>query len=325
MLKSKSKYKFKFNFNPLKSSSNSYKILVGICSVVATVSSVYIFVWAGSIDSPAIPSDDSGRMYTLEQIYQKFYNGTAATKQSGGFTEPGSAPGSTMHTLDNIYDDFITDVTATNGTTAADVRSGKTFFNTSGTTRSTDWGPVAGTMYPGAVVKTGQTTEYTVNDDGTSEKGLALSYSDYTVNSLKVAVNDLNTGLMWNKCSAGLSGDTCATGSAATKTFANAILYCEYLRLCGDGTYQGSEAGEGDCTGHTSVISTDWRLPNIKELFSIVLLEYNAITDIKAASSPYINQTAFPNTVANYYWSSTTYPYTSTGALLVYFVRGNAP
>jgi len=142
MFKSKSK----LNFNSFKSIPLSYKILGVVCSVVITFSAVYLFVHAGNIDSPALPSNDSGRMYTLEQIYQQIYTGTAATKQSGGFTEPGSAPGSTMHTLDNIYGDFTTDATATNGTIAANVLSGKTFFATSGTTRGTNWGPVAGTM-----------------------------------------------------------------------------------------------------------------------------------------------------------------------------------
>lgn len=138
-------------------------------------------------------------MYTLEQIYQKFYTGTTATKQSGEFTEPGSAPGSTMHTLDDIYNGFATDVTATSGTVAADVRSGKTFFATAGTTRGTSWGPVVGTMLSG-LLATGQTVtaptaNYQTNDDGTYQKGLILSYTDNTDGT----ITDDNTGLMWVK------------------------------------------------------------------------------------------------------------------------------
>jgi len=141
MFKSKSK----INFESFKSIPISYKIIGVVCSVVVASFSVYLFVLAGTITSPGDPAS-AGRMYTLEQIYQKFYTGTTATKQSGGFTEPGLAPGSTMHTLDNIYGDFTTDITATSGTVAANVLSGKTFFATSGTTRGASWGPVAGAI-----------------------------------------------------------------------------------------------------------------------------------------------------------------------------------
>ena len=48
--------------------------------------------WAGS------------QMYTLDQIYNRINNGTAATKMTT-FTEPSNGPtAGTMHTLDEIYD-----------------------------------------------------------------------------------------------------------------------------------------------------------------------------------------------------------------------------
>ncbi|MCX6752195.1 MAG: hypothetical protein NTZ87_01700 [Candidatus Nomurabacteria bacterium] len=86
--------------NP-KSNSFLYKLTTGICSIVLSVTLVYVFVHAGNIDSPGSPST-SGRMYTLEQIYQKLANGTSATKNTS-FNSPSGAPGSTMHTLDDIY------------------------------------------------------------------------------------------------------------------------------------------------------------------------------------------------------------------------------
>lgn len=129
-------------------------------------------------------------------------------------------------------------------------------------------------MYAGTPLKTGQTTVYATNDDGTysSTAGLIMSYTDVTTNGITTAVQDDNTGLMWQRCSAGLSGSTCATGSAATKTWANAILYCERLHLCTDGTFQGSQAGEGSCASNGADLYTDWKLPNYKELISIVNL-----------------------------------------------------
>ena len=494
-------FKSKSNFDSFKSIPVSYKILGVVCSVAVTFFGVYLFVRAGNIDSPALPSNDSGRMYTLEQIYQKLYTGTAATKQSGGFTEPGSAPGSTMHTLDNIYNDFGTDVTATSGTTAADVRSGKTFFATSGTTRGADWGPVAGTiancaadnggtcyvsnasksaldtnlvagniksgatifgvagtMYPGSTLSTGQVTSYATNDDGTSQKGLALSYTDNSNGT----VTDNNTGLMWVKqpeliipgaALAGIStnqiqvargdwatstayalGDLVrdATGANATamnitnvttanpavvtvdnlqgvttgqsvlinnitwssgsglngniyyvlvnataKTltlYSNALLstavnntatygsggtaiqtkfyVCSTAHTSGTFTDDianwletvwtasaanlttastmawlpagGSADAINNCENLTYAGYTDWRLPNVKELFNIVIEAPDAITGVKSAGAPYINQIKFPNTVSYNYWSSTTNPNNTTNAFGVNFSFGYA-
>jgi hypothetical protein len=106
-------------------------------------------------------------------------------------------------------------------------------------------------------------------------------------------VIDKGTGLVWQKCSAGLSGTDCATGSAATYTWANAVSYCDSLDFAG---------------------RTDWRLPNVNELKSI--------TD-RSTSSPAIDTVAFPAAVASYYWSSSTYVPLTTNAWLVYFTNGN--
>ncbi len=99
---------------------------------------------------------------------------------------------------------------------------------------------------------------------------------------------------MWQQCSDGLSGANCATGTAATATWDNALAYCEALSLGG---------------------FDDWRLPNVKELKSIVdVTTYN----------PAINITYFPNTIASDYWSSTSYVAITTYAWVVYFDVGNA-
>ena len=76
-------------------------------------------------------------------------------------------------------------------------------------------------------------------------------------------VTDTSTGLMWQKAS-------------SSGTWEQALTYCESLNLGG---------------------YTDWRMPTIKELHSIV--DYSRY-------SPAINTTYFPNTVSSYYCSSTT-------------------
>jgi hypothetical protein len=105
-------------------------------------------------------------------------------------------------------------------------------------------------------------------------------------------VTDKYTGLMWKKCSEPDTTANCS-GSHSTYIWADAITLCEGL------TYAGY---------------SDWRLPNMKELFS--LIKY-------VASSPYIDSTYFPSTVNGAYWTSTTYAPNTTNAMYVDFYSGN--
>ena len=94
-------------------------------------------------------------------------------------------------------------------------------------------------------------------------------------------------------------GDVCTTDDPAvtgeTFTWQNALSYCENLSWAGHG---------------------DWRLPNRKELRSIV--------DNHDASSPVIDTTAFPATPSSYYfWSSSSYASLVSLAWLVGFYSGN--
>ncbi|MCX6353497.1 MAG: hypothetical protein NTZ78_01175 [Candidatus Aureabacteria bacterium] len=93
---------------------------------------------AGSLDSPGDPSAGSG-MYTLSQIYDYLNSGTEATPIAG-FQEPGSAPGSTMRTTKQIYDDLKAKYDLCPAT-AADVKSGVNYFSTV----SGSWGVRTGT------------------------------------------------------------------------------------------------------------------------------------------------------------------------------------
>jgi hypothetical protein len=79
-------------------------------------------------------------------------------------------------------------------------------------------------------------------------------------------VEDTLTGLTWQGCPRGLSGDTCETGSATTSDWQEALLYCEELSWGG---------------------SADWRLPNVTELLSI--------TDDRS-TWPGVDTSAFPST-----------------------------
>ncbi|WP_177428214.1 Lcl C-terminal domain-containing protein [Candidatus Venteria ishoeyi] len=86
-------------------------------------------------------------------------------------------------------------------------------------------------------------------------------------------VTDRKTGLMWKQCLEGLSGIDC-TGTASTTTWEVALSAAE------DSTFAGYN---------------DWRLPNIKELASIVE---------RKCMNPAINLSVFPVS-PGFAWSST--------------------
>lgn len=59
---------------------------------------------------------------------------------------------------------------------------------------------------------------------------------------------------------------------------------------------------------------SDWRLPDIKELGSIVDL---------ACYDPAINATVFPNTPSNWFWSASPYAGSVSSAWYVHFFNGH--
>ena len=94
--------------------------------------------------------------------------------------------------------------------------------------------------------------------------------------AMEPVVVDHVTGLLWQGCTAGLTGDDCATGAVSGRYWSDWLAYCEGLSWAGQ---------------------TDWRLPNWKELHSIVDAH---------RSSPATDTAAFPaTTYSSSYWSST--------------------
>jgi len=101
------------------------------------------------------------------------------------------------------------------------------------------------------------------------------------------------TGLMWKQCAQGQSGAACVTGAATTMTWSAAL----------------TAAKNENFAGHS-----DWRLPNKKELESIVE---------SCGISPAINQILFPATPALRFWSASSYVLDPTGAWIVAFIDGD--
>ena len=98
-------------------------------------------------------------------------------------------------------------------------------------------------------------------------------------------VLDNKTGLAWQDDYRDNAGEIKNT------TWQDALVYCHELRLGG---------------------RSDWRLPNIKELRSIV---------DRSRFNPTIDS-VFTNVVSNYYWSSTTVVSDSSYAWFVFFEYG---
>ncbi|MCX6353792.1 MAG: hypothetical protein NTZ78_02670 [Candidatus Aureabacteria bacterium] len=94
---------------------------------------------AGSVDSPGSPSGGSG-MYSLAQIYD-YLNSGIVPPSPDLFQEPGAAPGSTMKTTKQIFDEIKAKHDQCLAT-VADVNSGVTFF----CTQPGSWGVQTGTL-----------------------------------------------------------------------------------------------------------------------------------------------------------------------------------
>lgn len=107
-------------------------------------------------------------------------------------------------------------------------------------------------------------------------------------------VTDTVSGLMWAQCAEGLSGSACTVGEAANFTWEEALIRARDSVLAG---------------------YTDWRLPNLKELFSMV--EERCV-------DPAINLAVFPNTPASYFWSASPSADSSNFTWIVGFMNGGA-
>jgi hypothetical protein len=119
------------------------------------------------------------------------------------------------------------------------------------------------------VPKTGQTESYYLGDDGDSQMGVSWPDPRFTDND-DGTVTDNFTGLLWTK-SANLYG--------YTYFFSDALTSCS---SCDEGGY------------------TDWRLPNVRELAS--LIDYGQPQYHKLpAENPFIE----PSGPHFYYWTST--------------------
>jgi hypothetical protein len=106
-------------------------------------------------------------------------------------------------------------------------------------------------------------------------------------------VTDNVTGLMWQGCPGGLTGPSCTIGGAQTNTWDDALAYCDSLAWGG---------------------YVDWWLPDVYALSSII---------DAGRVLPAVEPTVFPETTANWYWTSTSAASDSGDAWIIYFGDGS--
>ena len=138
---------------------------------------------------------------------------------------------------------------------AENIKSGTTIFNVEGT-------------YGGSVPRTGQTPTVPflnpapVGSDGNLQKGVTWPsprFKDNLVNGTSNGtVTDNLTGLIWLK----VANYNNVAGTTGETSWENALAFCNALH-------------SGVCGLNDSSVVGDWRLPNIRELFSLIDLAYS--------------------------------------------------
>ena len=111
-------------------------------------------------------------------------------------------------------------------------------------------------------------------------------------------VVDRQTGLMWRACVEGLSGELCDEGEPLQVHWGEALLY---------------PAAQRNNTGGNTDDYNDWRLPNIRELSTLVELQ---------CANPAVNSEIFPNTPTTHVWSSSPYNFYTHYSWYVDFANG---
>jgi len=337
--------------------------------------------FAGDLNAPYGPTEASSAMYTLEDLYNRMDAGAAASKRTGPFVEPGSAPASTGHNLDEVMDKApvannvngvlpegvlageiywslrtdgtwgpqtgtmvnvgtqnitpgITAKTITqgyhdgDGSVAGDanlvtgnIKAGTTIFGVSGKTEVVDtttgdalttdllsgkkaWvdgSEITGTAtnfvaYPALVPESGQTTQYDTNDpqaDDGAGNGIDLPSPRFTDNSDGTVTDEL-TGLMW------LKDANCPN---TIRPWQRGLTDVVELNA-------GGKMNNRACKDYSGTPYSDWRLPTVTELQSLIHFGYSdpALSNA-AGTAAWIEGDAFSDVMVEdlfYYFSSTT-------------------
>lgn len=142
---------------------------------------------------------------------------------------------------------------------------------------------VQGTYPLAQTAATGQTTSYATGDDGDKQIGATVSGNRFTDNGNGTVTDNL-TGLVW------LKNANCF----GTRIWATALSDCNGLANGSCGLTDSSSAG-------------NWRLPNVKELQSLIDFTYSnpALSNV-SGTAQWSEGSAFSSVQSSSYWSSST-------------------
>lgn len=245
----------------------------------------FFFIWifslviADGLDPESGPEDKSS--YSINDLYNRLETGAEGSQTT--FSEPDTGPVSATSKSLNEIMAIAPSLDITNGAESEHVLAGKTFWGlTSG-----QWGLQTGEMPNAPVPKTGQTTSSDAGDDGDYQMGTAWPSPRFVDNDDGTVTDNL-TGLMWTK-----NANLDPLGElGGPKTWYIALLYCNSLVYAG---------------------YSDWRLPNIRELLS--LIDYSRNNPALPSGHPFED-------VFSGYWSSTTFEVSDNRAWYVYMSYG---
>ena len=271
-------------------------VVIGV--VLGVLLSSVAVVLDGNLDSPGAPTDAVAQMYTLEQIYDRLDTGAAATKMTT-FTEPSSGPGvpGTMHTLDEVWG-----VARPRALAPRVNKTGQTACYRSASPWETC---TCGDMD----CPSGQDGEHKMGIDPVvpPSSGTTGSYNTPAWTGVRFTdngdgtVTDNVTGLIW------LQNANCA---AATRNWQTALN--DVAQLNGNGQMNGHPCGD---TSKGGTHQTDWRLPNVNELHSLI--------DLNQSGSPKLpSGHPFTGVQSSIYLSSTSYAVTPGNAWGVFLDDG---
>jgi len=146
-------------------------------------------------------------------------------------------------------------------------------------------------IYPTMVPRTGQITSYAAGDDGALQKGVVWPTPRFTEN-LDGTVTDNLTGLIW-------------------LMNANCFGYKYWTAALTDANTLNS----GECGLSDGSVQGDWRLPNVREMES--LIDYGHYGPALPSAHPFTGVDSY-----YYYWTSTTDALSSVTAWVMYLYDG---
>jgi hypothetical protein len=263
-------------------------ILIAIFITTATANAI------GTLTPTGTSGDQTH--YSLNDIYTKLTTGVSTSTKSGTIAVPEGTPTASFRTLTEVYNAIPEWRTLSDSTTtvqegyyeATDLTTIDSDLTAGNISDGIDIFGVIGEYVSKGYPSTNHDTAVYAGDDGTYQAGATQVFTDNGDGTLKDSV----TGLIWQK-DGGASGNL--------NNWQAAIDYCEGLSL-------------GD--------SSDWRLPNIKEIISII--------DFGNPAGGAYSFTDFSNMSTIFrYWSSTVqattgYVYAWRGPEIKVWVQGQS-